>query len=352
MIGKDSFSIGKRKFLTGMVATGFAAAVPSVVLGANQRIVFANYGGSWEQAMRRAWIEPFTKKTGIRVISASGNTLGRLQAMVEARNVEWDLVEGTPELAGIGARKGLLEPLDFKIIDRSSMLDRPEFFADHMVPGIILGRVLVVNKKLGSVPPQWSSLFNVARFPGKRTFWNKVESGLLEIALLADGVAADKLYPLDLPRAFKKLDTIKEHILWFETVTQSEQFMRDGQAVMGVLADGRAQSVKMNGAPVEIMPEASILLWSVFVIPKGAPNKAAAMKFLAHVYTLQSQVAITREYNYGPIMPQAMDQIPADRLGLISGGPATKGKGVFLNTAWWDRNLERTTEQFLNWRLG
>lgn len=352
MDNKDSYSISRREFLAGMAAAGAAAAAPSIALGANDRLVFANYGGSWEQAMRKAWIEPFTKKTGIQVISASGNTLGRLQAMVEANRVEWDLVEGTPELASIGARKGLLEPLDFKIIDRSLMLKRPEFLADHMVPGVILGRVLIVNKKLGVVPPRWSSLFDVARFPGKRTFWTKVDSGLLEIALLADGVAVDTLYPLDIPRAFKKLDTIKQHILWFETVTQSEQFMRDGQAVMGLLADGRAQSVKKNGAPVEILPEATILLWSVFVVPKGAPNKMAAMSFLSHVYTVNAQVAITLEYNYGPIMQKAMDQIPADRLELISGGPATKGKGVFLNTAWWDQNLERVTEQFLKWRLG
>lgn len=352
MADRTAFSLNKREFLTGMAAAGAAAMAPAAAWGADDRLVFANYGGSWEQAMRKAWMDPFTKETGIQVVSASGNTLGRMQAMVEAGKVEWDLVEGTPDLASVGIQKGLLEPLDFKVIDRSLMLDRPEFVSDYMVPGVILGRILVVNQKLGPVPPEWPSLFDVARFPGKRAFWTKADSGLLEIALMADGVPADKLYPLDLPRAFKKLDTIKQDILWFETVTQSEQFMRDGQAVMGLLADGRAYNVKNSGGPVEILPEASILLWSVLVVPKGAPNKQAAMKFLSYIYTVKAQVAIAMEYNYGPIMQKAIEQLPPERVALISGGPSTKGKGVFLNSAWWNENLERVTEQFLNWRLG
>jgi putative spermidine/putrescine transport system substrate-binding protein len=352
MTNRHDFSINRREFVGGVAAIGAALAAPQRAVAANDRLVFANYGGSWEAAVRKAWIEPFTKQTGIQVVSASGNTLGRLQAMVESGKVEWDLVEGTPELARLGAQRGLLEPLDYKVIDRTELIKRPEFFADHTVPEVIFSRLFIYNKKIGNdVPRDWSPLFDVARFPGKRTLWNKAEGGVLEIALLADGVPADKLYPLDLPRAFKKLDTIKEHILWFETVTQSEQFMMDGQAVMGVLADGRALNVKKNGAPVELVPEASILTWSVFVVPKGAPNKEAAMKFLGYIYTVPAQVAITLEYNYGPIMQKAMDQIPADRLSIISGGPATKGKGVFLNANWWGENLERATEQFQKWRI-
>ena len=57
---------------------------------------------------------------------------------------------------------------------------------------------------------RWADLFDTAKIPGKRTFYKWSAPGVLEIALLADGVAPDKLYPLDLDRAFKKLDTIKK----------------------------------------------------------------------------------------------------------------------------------------------
>lgn len=350
---QKGWHLSRRAFLGTTAAAGMTLAAPAVLRAANQRIVYANWGGSWEQAMRRAWIEPFTKDTGIDVVSASGNTLGRLQAMVDAGKTEWDIIEGLPELARVGAQKGLLEKLDFSVIDRSHLMDRPEFFNDYSVPEVIFGRIMVYNTaRLKEVPRDFSALWDVKRFPGKRAIYNRVESGLIEMSLLADGVPADKLYPLDVPRALKKLGEIRDHIVWYETVTQSEQFMRDGQAVMGVLADGRALNVKNSGSPVELVPEASILTWSVLVVPKGAPNREAAMKFLNHVISVKSQVAIALAYNYGPVTPKAWEQIPAERLPIISGGPATKGKAVFQNATWWAENLERATEQFQQWLLG
>src|SRR6266540_399151 len=121
-------SINRRSLLKASAALGATLAAPSIVRAANERIVYANWGGSWEQAMRRAWADPFTKETGIQVVSAGGNTLGRLQAMVDAKKTEWDLVEGLPELGRVGAEKGLLEKLDFNVIDRSQLMNRPEFF--------------------------------------------------------------------------------------------------------------------------------------------------------------------------------------------------------------------------------
>ncbi len=344
-------AVDRRTLLAGMAAFGATAGMAPAARAANDRLVFANYGGSWLDAVQTAWSEPFKKETGIEVVSASGNTLGRVQAMVEAKRTEWDLVEGTPELARIGTEKGLLEPLDFKVIDRSQMLNRPEFYSDYFVPEVVFGRVLTYDKKIGAIPRNWTALFDVKKFPGKRTLWNKAESGILEIALMADGVPADKLYPLDVPRALKKLSEIREHILWFETVTQSEQYMRDGQAVMGLLADGRALSAVKSNPSLEMVPEATLLTWSVFVVPKGAPNKEAAMKFLGYIYTVKAQVAITLAYNYGPIIPKALEQLSPDRRQIISGA-AAGDKAVFLDSSWWGKNLEATTEQFQQWLLG
>jgi putative spermidine/putrescine transport system substrate-binding protein len=354
MDSSDIRRLDRRSFLKATAAAGAVVAAPSIVRAqANQRIVYANWGGSWEQAMKKAWWEPFTKETGIQVVGATGNNLGRLQAMVDAGRVEWDIVEGLPELARVGAEKGLLEKIDFNVVDRSQIMNRPEFFHDYSIPEVIFGRILTYNTKmLSERPKDWAALWDTGKFPGKRAFYNRVESGLLEMALLADGVAPDKLYPIDVPRALKKLGEIRNHIIWYETVTQSEQLMRDGQAAMGLLADGRALNVKNSGAPVDMVPEASILTWSVFVVPKGAPNREAAMKFLNHVLKVESQVAIALAYNYGPVVPKAWELIPKERLNIISGGPASAGKAVFQNSQWWAQNLEKTTEQFRQWLLG
>ncbi|MGE3150008.1 MAG: ABC transporter substrate-binding protein [Pseudorhodoplanes sp.] len=344
-------AVSRRTLLAGTAALGATAVMGPTARAANERVIFANYGGSWMEAMRTAWFEPFKKETGIDIVNASGNTLGRVQAMVEAKRTEWDLVEGTPELARLGAERNLLEPLDFKVIDRSLMAKRPEFMSDYMVPECIFGRVLTYDKKIGAISRSWNALFDVQKFPGKRTLWNKAESGILEIALMADGVAPDKLYPLDVPRALKKLGEIRQHILWFETVTQSEQYMRDGQAVMGVLADGRALSATKSNPSIEMVPEATLLTYSVFVVPKGAPNKEAVMKFLGHIYTIKAQAAIMQAYNYGSPLPKAVDELSPERRQIIS-GVAAGDKAVFLNAEWWGKNLEATTEKFQQWMLG
>ena len=123
--------LNRRGFLQSAAAGTALIASPSILRAQdNKRIVYANWGGSWEGAMKKACWEPFQKDTGIQVVGASGNTLGRLQAMVDAKKVEWDLIEGLPELARVGAEKGLLEKLDFNIIDRSQMMKRDAFFND------------------------------------------------------------------------------------------------------------------------------------------------------------------------------------------------------------------------------
>jgi putative spermidine/putrescine transport system substrate-binding protein len=59
---------------------------------------------------------------------------------------------------------------------------------------------------------------------------------------MADGVPTDKLYPLDIDRALRKLTEIKNNILWYDGLAQAEQYMTDGQAQLGLVADGRVLS--------------------------------------------------------------------------------------------------------------
>ena len=56
---------------------------------------------------------------------------------------------------------------------------------------------------------------------------------MIEAAFLADGVAPDKLYPLDLDRAFKKLDSIKADIIWWSAGAQSQQLLASAEAPFG-----------------------------------------------------------------------------------------------------------------------
>ncbi len=347
----------RRRLLQVGGAAAAALAAPLPLRAQSKRLVYATWGGSWEKALRQAWFDPFTKKTGIEVVSATGNTYGKLRAMVEAGNVEWDVIEAQPDLSYIGTKDNLLEKLDFKVIDTHDVMPGDDIVTPVAIPQVVYSSVLFYNTKTFSKdnhPRTWAELWDVKRFPGMRqlpTF--AVSSSAFDGAMLADGVPLSELYrtPIDIDRALRTLDRIRDNIIWNTTTSQSEQFMMDGQAVTGTAGDGRAYSAISHGAPAAIEYNESLLKYSVMAVPRGAPNRSAAMEFLNYTLTLEAQAAIGMAYNYGPVCPRAFDRIPPERANVLSGGPQQQGKFGRRNEKWWDENFEVAQEKFNAWRI-
>ncbi|MCC6195837.1 MAG: ABC transporter substrate-binding protein [Burkholderiales bacterium] len=346
----------RRRFCSQVLAAAAVGVVPSLPVWAqSKKIVYATWGGTWEKAIRGAWFDPFTKKTGIEVVATGGNTYGKFKAMVESGRVEWDVVEVNPDFQWIGAKDNLLEKLDFKVIDTSKVMSGQHLITPYSVPQVLWSRVRFYNTSVfkgDNRPKSWADVWDVARFPGKRTFATKANSGALEAALIADGVPMDKLYPLDVERALKSLNKIRAHILWGDTNAQLEQFMKDGQAVTGMVPDGRALAAVDNGAPVAIDYNESMMTWSTMVVPRGAPNRDGAMQFLNFAMTPEAQAAVALAYTYGPVTPDAYKAIPVDRAKILSGGPQQAGKYFFADEKWWGDNLASANEKLNAWRVG
>jgi putative spermidine/putrescine transport system substrate-binding protein len=350
-------TISRRTVLKAALAASGAAATiqasPVPARAAAGRLVFATWGGSWETAMHNAWFSPFTKNTGVEITTVQGPDYGKVRAMVKAGSTEWDVLECNPDFQWIGEREGLLEKLDFSVIDRSAIA--PELITDYAVPQVMWSRVMVYNTKRFSSdnhPRSWQEVWDLQRFPGKRAFYAKANGGTLEFALLADGVSADKLYPLDVDRALRSLDRIRNDILWYDTNQQISQYMTDGELAVGVAPDGRALAAMDTKAPIAIEYNQSILTWSCMAVPKGAPDVAEAMRFLAFTLTPQSQASIALAFPYGPVVDKAFELIPRERAEHLSGGPQQKGRSILANERWWAENLEKVAERFTAWRVG
>jgi putative spermidine/putrescine transport system substrate-binding protein len=342
----------RRVLAAGSAVAALTLGAPAVRAQGKGRVVFGTWGGSWEAAMRKAWFDPFTAKTGIEVVTASGNTYGKIQSMVESGRPEWDMVEVQPDFQWIGADKGLLEKINFSIVDKSPIMPGKDMVTEYSVPQVLFSRVMFYNTKMSpEAPMNWADVWDLKKYPGKRAFFTRTHGGVLEAALMADGVAPDKLYPLDIDRALKKLAEIKSHILWYDGLAQAEQYMTDGQAQLGLVADGRVLSAIGNKAPVAIQNNQSLLTWSTMVVLKGAKNSEAAMKLLAYALSVEGQTAIALAYTYGPVVPAAFKAIPAERAATLSGGPQQQGKFVLLDAAWWGKNTEVATERLNAWRV-
>jgi putative spermidine/putrescine transport system substrate-binding protein len=345
----------RRAVLQGVAAAAILAPLTLRRASAESgEVVYATWGGSWADAMRKAWFEPFTQMTGIKVRTIDGPDYGKIRAMVRANNTEWDIAEINPDFQWIGPKEGLVEKLDFSIIPTDHLVKGENLLTEYSVPEAFWSRVIAYNTKKFSKenhPKNFAEFWDLKRFPGKRVIYAKANGGSLEAALLADGVPADKLYPLDVDRALKSLDKIKDEVLWYETNAQAVQYMQDERGVLGLLADGRVQFIKDKGAPVEIEYGQSQLTWTSYCVIKGAPNKTNAMKLIAFMTSLEGQKAIGTVYTYGLVAPKAYQLLPPGRAEMLSNGPQQQGKTVLMNEKWWGENLGQVQEKMDAWRL-
>ena len=328
-------------------ATGLAliaTAVPALA----KDMVFTSWGGTTQDAQKKAWVEPFQKATGT-VVKLDGPTdYGKLKAMVDSGNVAWDVVDVEIDFAVAAAKQGLLEPLDFGTIKRADL--DPRFTSDHFVGSFYYSFVLGFNKTAlkGKEPKTWADLFDTKAYPGKRTFYKWSAPGVLEIALLADGVAADKLYPLDLDRAFKKLDTIKSEIVWWGGGAQSQQLLASGEAPLGQFWNGRVHAVQKDEPGIGISWEQNLTAADVLVVPKGAKNKAEAMRFLAEATAAKPQAEMASLTNYAPVNKESAKLMPAAE---ASGLPDRHTSGqINLDMGYWSANRDEIGKRWYAWQ--
>ena len=314
---------------------------------AADNVNFVSWGGSTQDAQKDSWATPFSKATGIKVVQDGPTDYGKLKAMVESGNVQWDVVDVEADFALRAASEGLLEPLDFKQIQRDKI--DPRFASDHGVGSFFFSFVLGYNEgKLGANKPvDWSALFDTKAYPGKRALYKWPSPGVLELALLADGVAPDKLYPLDLDRAFKKLDTIKKDIVWWGGGAQSQQLLASGEATLGQFWNGRVYALQQDGAPVGVSWKQNLVMADFLVVPKGAKNKDAAMKFIANASSAKGQADFANATAYAPVN---VDSVPMLDEQLAPNLPtAHAADQVTLDFAYWAKNGPAIAARWNEW---
>ena len=263
-------------------------------------LTFTSFGGVYQEAQRKGWLEPYAALTGVTFQESEDSSNATIKAQVEAGQVTWDIVDVGNDF-GLEANADLLEPLDYSLIKQDEILDG--FSGTYRVADITYGVVLAYNteKTAGAVPEGWADFFDTAKIPGKRGLWKYSEGGVFEFALMADGVAPADLYPLDIPRAIAKLDTIKDDIVWWESGAQSQELIGSGEVAMSMIWNGRGWSAKnLDNKPVELQWNQQILTADYFVVPKGTPNKQAAMEFIAWATCANNNAAPSEFIPYGP----------------------------------------------------
>ncbi|MGO6716245.1 extracellular solute-binding protein (plasmid) [Rhizobium ruizarguesonis] len=333
----------KTTFAFAAVAAFVAVSGPAHA----DNMVFSSWGGTTQDAQKAAWASPFTEKTGITVVQDGPTDYGKLKAMVEAGQVTWDVVDVEGDYAAQAGKNGQLEKLDFSVIDKSKL--DPRFVTDYSVGSFYYSFVIGCNADaVSACPKTWADLFDTTKFPGKRTFYKWSAPGVIEAALLADGVAADKLYPLDLDRAFKKLDTIKSDIVWWSGGAQSQQLLASAEAPFGSIWNGRMTALAASGIKTETSWEQNITAADSLVVPKGSPNAEAAMKFIAMATAAEPQAALAKATGYAPINVDSAKLMDPETAKTLPDQQTASQVNADMN--YWADNRDAIGEKWYAWQ--
>lgn len=357
----------RRNFLTAAgtatVASAAAAAfgVPATLRSAlaaplpkgSGTVVVYDGGGAWGAAQKAAYFEPFEAETGVRVVPNVGTPAARIQAGIKAGAPGYDVVDLVGGRLGTFLKEGLLQLIDYRWVEPE---DQSSFFVpahEYGVPSIFYSMALAYDaaKFSSAAPRRWADLWNVSQYPGPRTLHpgtNGPGGCTYEIALLADGVAPEKLYPLDWERAFKSLDRLRPSIAKFwVSGAEPVQLLVDRNVSVASAWNGRVIDAQAKGAKVGISFDQGVLQYNYWVVPKGAANVENAMKFIAFASRPGNQARFSELIAYGPSNARAFQHIKQDRAAMLPTAPDFKAKQVAQDYGWWSAEgaLGRTNEQ-------
>ncbi|MFT3688509.1 ABC transporter substrate-binding protein [Paenirhodobacter sp.] len=314
---------------TALIAAGFAGA--SLAEG----ITVLSWGGSYEKSQVEAYAKPFTAATGVPVKTDSAdNPAAPIKAQVEAGNVTYDVVD--VEYAD-GIRlcdEGLLEEIDPAILkpapDGTPAAEDflPGALTDCFVATIVFSTAYAYDetKFPDAKPTTIQDFFDTAKFPGKRGM-RKGAKVNLEMALMADGVPPEKVYetlgtPEGVDQAFKKLDTIKKDMIWWEAGAQPPQMLADGEVVMATAYNGRFFAAAVTEKkPFKVVFDGQVYEFDGYVIPKGAPNLELAKQYLAFATQTQQLADQAKYIAYGPARKSSAPLVGLFEDGVTEMGP-------------------------------
>ncbi len=359
-----------RVVLSALVALALLTAYPPGQASAqNRTITIVSFGGSYSRACEKGYHERFKAETGIDINFEDYNGgLAQIRAQVDVGNVYWDVVDlEIPDLVR-GCDEGLLVPIN--IDDLSPGADGTPA-ADDFVEGTITecgvtklfySTIFAYNDaRIGDVKPtSVGDFFDLEKFPGRRGM-RRFPLVNLEFALMADGVPLDEVYAtLDteagVARAFRKLDTIKEHIVWWETGAQPPQMLADGEVVMTTAYNGRIFNAQvLEDQPFVIVWDGQVLDTSGFGIVEGTRNLDAALRFLDFGTTAESMAGLARYIAYSPTRRSAMPLISThaetgvDMRPHMPTTPENATRTLQNDWEWWSDNGEEMNERFSTW---
>lgn len=345
----------RRGLLRGAAALPLAAPlVWSRRAVAAQQLVVRTPGGVFDDVKKQTVYDPFRAATGIEIVPVAA-TAAKLLAMFQAGQADIDVIDTGDDVLLQLQHAGALEPMPYKEFTYTDPADiDPGFRRQYQVGSFVYAFVLGFNTTayaVGKEPQSWAEFWDLKKFPGPRTLADMASGAPnLEFALIADGVPMDKVYPIDIDRAFKSLSRVKPAIPKFwDTGALSAQMLADKEVVMGALWSTRVQVAAAGGAPVAAQWNQNQVLGQAYGLTKGSRNQAVGVKFIDYSLSPEVQARWLRAYKAIPVNQKAYAQASPELIDPATKLPWTKSKGFQNNIEWWAENRTKVSDAWSKW---
>lgn len=336
---------------------------------AGDAITVVSFGGAYTKSQMEAHYKPFTEKTGIKINSMDYNGgIGQIRAQVEAGNVSWDVVDVETQDIMAACDEGLLEVIDLSKVPPGldGMAAEKDFIPNALhecgAGNIIWSTIIAYDKTRfpGEKPSTIQDFFDVKKFPGMRGMLKR-PNGVIEYAIMADGVPPKDVYNVlsskaGVDRAFAKLDSIKDSIIFFDTYAQGPQMLADNEAVMITSANGRIfNAIVKEGKPFVIIWDHQIYNMDYYVVPKGSKNRENALKFVMFATGSQALADQTKYISYGPVRKSSVPLITTyqgtdvQMAQHMPTAPDNFKTALANSPEWWADNQDEMINQYNAW---
>ncbi len=357
-----------RKSLGFFCSISLLSGIFSGFILAQSPLIVASWGGAYLQAQQDALFKPFEAETAMQIKIQAYN--GGLK-ILHSESVP-DVIDMTEKDARLACEQGLLHKLDLRtrppILARSQAARKPE---DDFIEGAILpcgiahltyATLLAFDERAfpGEKPQKITDFFDIKRFPGKRAL-RKESASALEWALMAEGVPLEQIYDLlsterGLHLALRRLDKIKDHIVWWDDPEEPSALLEAGEVIMSSGYNGRFFAAQSRGVPLSMIWHGQIIDWNVWVIPRKTKNiNKQARRFIHYVTQSDRMAQLAQRIPYGPTRKSALRRIglhPQSGIPMRDHLPMAAhhlGYALFRDAIWYAHTEKLRKRRFNEW---
>jgi putative spermidine/putrescine transport system substrate-binding protein len=327
-------------------------------------LVVVSWGGPWNEALRNVMFKDFEAETGIRVRDDAPPENAKIKAMVESGNVTWDVIDTDMPAILTLVDDDLLEPIDYAKLDQAKLAKIPsELHHPYAIGHKIYSFNICYNTDIfpkGQHPKTWADVWDGENFPGGRTFnFRGGVSPQLEVALLADGVPMDQLYPLDVERGWRSFDRLRPLVTkWYGSHSEAIQLLSNGEVAVGCTIGAETITAKRQGAPVDVEYNQGKLSSDYWSIVKGTHNPEAAHQFIDFALAGDRQAGMSKYVPYGFSNSDAANYLTPEEAADLCSSPENLKKQFWWNVEWWGAvgedgktPRERLAEEYAAWMV-